>query len=150
MFFSRISCSQYARCSGVRLARSDILNSMRASGGGATGMGCVGQGVSSGMSVSVGTGTSDFVDEALPVTRSSRNSIAVLFITAMAGMVLPFFFTLDERGGRQIEVPDIVMHGLEVPEILAGGCLDGDDGVAEQVGALAIAAPAIEGGRAHR
>src|SRR5258705_7192014 len=50
------------------------------------------------------------------------------------------------RRGREIDVPDVVMHGLEVPSVLPGGDIDGNDGVGEQVVARAIAAPVVRGG----
>ena len=58
---------------------------------------------------------------------------------------------VDQPGrGRLIDVPDVVMHGLEVPAVLPGGDIDGNDGVAEQVAAGAIAAPVVRGGSGHR
>ena len=39
-----------------------------------------------------------------------------------------------------VEIPDVVVHGLEVPEPLAGPRVERDQAVAEQIGALAVAA----------
>ncbi len=54
------------------------------------------------------------------------------------------------RRGGQVVVPDVVVHGLEVPEALAGARVEREQRVAEEVGALAIAAEHVVGRRAER
>src|SRR5690606_39068514 len=55
---------------------------------------------------------------------------------------------LDQRAGaRHVDVPDVVMDGLEVPLVLTGAKIHRDQRVAEQVRARALASP-IVGGRA--
>ena len=60
-------------------------------------VGWVGQAFSSGCEEG-GTGFSVTPKIGSPVTRLSRNSIAVLFIAATAGMDLPSFFTVSSTG----------------------------------------------------
>src|ERR671918_99677 len=61
-----------------------------------------------------------------------------------------FLSDVDQTGrGRLIDVPDVVMNRLEVPSVFARSDVDGDDGVAEQVAAGAIAAPVVRGGGGH-
>ena len=58
---------------------------------------------------------------------------------------------VEQRRWRlQVVVPDVVMHDLEVPEILSSERVDSDQRRAEQVGALAIAAVSIPGRRCER
>ena len=54
------------------------------------------------------------------------------------------------RRGVQVQVPDVVMGDLEVPQIFAGAGIHGNQRVGEQVGALVVAAIAVEGRRAER
>ena len=56
----------------------------------------------------------------------------------------------EHRGGRKIAVPQVVMDHLEVPDPLARIGLQGKQAVGEEVGALSISAPEVEGGRAGR
>ena len=51
-------------------------------------------------------------------------------------------------GRREVAVPDVVVHGLEVPDALAGRGVEGEQGVGEEVGAHAVAAVEVGGGRA--
>ena len=53
---------------------------------------------------------------------------------------------LDQVGWRwQIAVPDIVPHDLMVPEAPARGGVERDNGVAEEVLTLSVAAPVVIG-----
>ena len=62
-------------------------------------------------------------------------------VSASAGTVRPFrAMSNKSRRRRRIGVPEIVMDGLEVPLVRAGLDVDRDHRVAEQVGALAVAA----------
>src|SRR5690606_12232002 len=54
------------------------------------------------------------------------------------------------RRGREVVVPEIVMHGLEVPEPLARAHVERDETVAEQIRADAIRAVIVVGRRAER
>ena len=56
----------------------------------------------------------------------------------------------QHRRRGQVVVPQIVVHGLEVPHPLAGGGAQRDDRVREQVGAGAIGAVEVRARRAHR
>ena len=47
------------------------------------------------------------------------------------------------RRRRLIGIPQVVMHGLEVPLVLPGLHIDGHDGIRKQVGAGTIAAPVV-------
>ena len=93
-----IIASQAACCSGVRSATSSNEKLERASCGGLLGTGWVGHAVSL-ASGDFGTGVSVTPKIGSPVTRFKMNSSASLFITAMAGMCLPSFFTSSSTGG---------------------------------------------------
>ena len=54
------------------------------------------------------------------------------------------------RRGHEVVVPQIVMHELLVPQALAGARIEGQQAVAEQVGADAVAAVEIERRRSGR
>ena len=54
------------------------------------------------------------------------------------------------RRRHQIVVPQIVMGGLVVPEILAGARIEGEEAVREEVRAVAIRSVEVIGGRAQR
>src|SRR5690348_9351893 len=56
----------------------------------------------------------------------------------------------QDRRGREIPVPDIVMHTLEMPYALAGLGIEGKQAVSEQVITHAVSAIEIEGSRAGR
>ena len=51
---------------------------------------------------------------------------------------------------RQVAVPQVVAHDLVVPDALSGGRLQGEHAVAEEVGAVAVAAPEVPRRRAGR
>ena len=51
-------------------------------------------------------------------------------------------------GRREVAVPDVVVHRLEMPDPLAGRRVEGEQGVGEEVGAHAVAAVEVGGGRA--
>ena len=68
------------------------LSELRASGGGFSGKGCVGEVFSPG-TVLCGTGRSSMPKIGSPVTRSKMNSRPILLICATAGIVLPFRVT---------------------------------------------------------
>src|SRR5207249_1451880 len=58
----------------------------------------------------------------------------------------------DRDQGRlsgHVVIPHIVMHNLEVPHPLAGARVQRQHAVGEQVGALAVACPEVERGRAQ-
>ena len=58
---------------------------------------------------------------------------------------------VDEHGRvRQVEIPQVVVHGLEVPAIPTRRGIDGDDGIAEQIAAGPVAAPVVAGRARHR
>ena len=52
--------------------------------------------------------------------------------------------------GREVGIPDVVVHDLEVPQVLAGVRVGRDDARAEEIVAGAIAAVLIDRGRAER
>ena len=65
--------------------------------------------------------------------------------------VAPVVSDGEELGrGGEVVVPEVVVHGLEVPLALAGARVEGDERVAEQVVADAIGAVEIVGGGAER
>ena len=43
----------------------------------------------------------------------------------------------DRRGG-QVHIPEVVMHGLEIPFELAGRCIECNDGIAEEIISFAV------------
>ena len=53
-----------------------------------------------------------------------------------------------DQGGRgaEVAVPEVVMHGLEMPDTLSGIRIQGQQGVAEEVGTLAAGAVEVRGG----
>ena len=51
--------------------------------------------------------------------------------------------SISAGGGRQIVIPEIVMHDLEVPLHLSGFGIERDDGIAEQIRARAVAAVVV-------
>ena len=63
------------------------------------------------------------------------------------GNDFPCSFYLYQCGAWQIQVPDVVMNGLEVPEILPCLGIHGDDGIAEEILPVTVGAPAVEGRR---
>ncbi len=67
------------------------------------------------------------------------NRIDILVIAATPGMVRPLLLTSIRVSRRQIHVPDVVMHGLEVPEILAGLGVQRHDRVAVEIVARTVA-----------
>ena len=56
----------------------------------------------------------------------------------------------QDRRVRDVGVPDVVVHDLEVPQVLAGVRVGRDDAGAEEIVAGPIAAVAIADGRAER
>ena len=54
------------------------------------------------------------------------------------------------RRGRQVIVPQVVVYSLEVPEPLAGACVECEQRIAEQVRAVAVSAVEIVSRRAER
>src|SRR5258706_12327448 len=87
---------------------------------------------------------------AFPVTRSSRNSRPSLLITATAGIVVPPRLTSTSAGARQCTVPDVVVHALEMPQVLARIRVGRDETAAEQIVPFAVAAVLIDRRRAKR
>ena len=64
---------------------------------------------------------------------------------------LPLNDEVDDYGCcRQVVVPDIVMHGLKMPESITVTSVESDHGGAEQVIAWTIAAIKVMGGCGHR
>src|ERR1044071_4642907 len=80
---------QYFSCSGVIVATSSGENVIRASGGGLTGNGCVGQYSSPGSGLSDATGRSSTPKIGWPVTRLKMNSSPCFVYWATAGIVWP-------------------------------------------------------------
>ena len=65
--------------------------------------------------------------------------------------VAPVDGEVDEDGGAgQVEVPDVVVNRLEVPDPLAGLEVEGDDAVREQVVAGPVPAVEVAGRHLHR
>ena len=126
------------------------LIELRASGGGFSGNGCVGEVFSPG-TVLCGTGRSSMPNIGSPVTRSKMNSRPILLICATAGIVLPSSRHVDQRRRRaEIVVPDVVMHELLVPLPLAGRDVDGDQRGAVEVVARPVDADVVAAGDRHR
>ena len=110
---------------------------------GFTGNGCVGDVCSPGTSL-FGTGRSTTSKIGLPVTRLSVNSRPALLTTMSAGTVVPVADQVDDKRRRLgVVVPDVVMHELEMPEILAGVRIDRDHRRGEQIVAGAVGADAV-------
>ena len=130
----------------LRLALVEIVARDRVSASAArgfTGNGCVGDACSPGTSL-FGTGRSSMSKIGLPVTRLSVNISPVLLTMMTAGTVVPSRLQVDEQRRRLgVVVPDVVMHELEVPEILAGVRIDRDDRRREQIVAGTIDADAV-------
>ena len=82
------SSSQNALCSGVTFDSSDRFSELRASGGGLTGNGCVGD-VHSPGAVVCGTLRSSMPKIGSPVSRLKMNSSAIFVCCATAGIVRP-------------------------------------------------------------
>ena len=113
------------------------------SGSGLTGNGCVGDACSPGTSL-FGTGRSSMSKIGLPVTRLSVNINPVLLTMMTAGTVCPVAAQVDEQRRRLgVVVPDVVVHELEVPEILAGVRIDRDHRRGEQIVAGTVDADAV-------
>ena len=70
-----------------------------------------------------------------------RDDFAVAAVVADGG---------ELRRRARVDVPEVVVHDLEVPQALAGARIERDDRRAEQVGADAIGAVEVVGGRAER
>ena len=56
----------------------------------------------------------------------------------------------QRRGGGQVVVPEAVLHGLEVPDPLAGAGVEADDGLREEVVAEAVSAVVVVARRPDR
>ena len=54
----------------------------------------------------------------------------------------------EGRLGGEVAVPDVVVHGLKVPDALAGVGVESDEGIGEDVVAGAVCAVEVRGGRA--
>ena len=79
------------------------------------------------------------------------NSTGYFVITPTAGMVSPSRSTSKRMGGnRHVQVPEVVVHRLEVPHQLTGQGIDRDDRVGEQVVPRSIEAVEVVVGRAER
>ena len=116
---------------------------MRASGGGFTGNGCVGEYHSPGTSPAV-TLRSSTPNTGLPVSRFRMNIQPVLPISAIAGIFLPFTVMSSSTARRRIIViPQIVMDGLEIPLELSGLRIHGHQAVAEKIRARPVAAVVV-------
>ena len=82
-----------------------------------------------------------------PVSRSNTNTCPDLVAWATASILPPVPLHREQhRGLGQVAVPEVVVDGLEVPDPLAGGGLQRDDAVSEEVGPVPVSTPEIEGG----
>ena len=114
------------------------------SGGGRVGNGCVGDSTSSG-TPSCGTGRSSTGKTGTPVSRCRTKSIPIFvaWIDDRNLAVRPRN-RREERLRRDVVVPDVVVHGLEAPDELAGRSAQREHGAAELVHLAVVAAPVVE------
>ena len=118
----------------------------RENGGGFTGTGCVAQARSPFRS-DAGTRRSSSGKSGSPVSRSKTNTCPDFVACATASTSRPPRFTVRRTGGlRQVAVPQVVADHLEVPHALAGRGPQRQDAVAEEVLAVAVAAPEVPRG----
>ena len=145
-----ISFLHAASSSGVTVAMSAADIVMRESGAGLSGNGWVFAARSSGTSL---CGHRPFLDA---VDRLAGDAIEQEQQPRLAdhrhgGNRPAALLHVDERRRRrEIGVPDVVMHDLEVPQILSGVGIGRDEAGAEQVVALAVAAVLVDRRRAER
>src|SRR5665213_245569 len=92
--WQNFACSAFV---SAAVTTSSALKLLRASGGGFTGMGCVGELCSSGTSL-FGTGRSSTPNTGLPVTRSRMYMYPDLVVCARIGTFLPFTVTSISSG----------------------------------------------------
>ena len=129
---------------------SSFVNDCFTKGGGLVGNGCVGHVCSPGISL-FGTGRSSIGQIGSPVTRSKTNRKPFLFAsatTSIAAAVLPDRCQLRRR--VVVEVPQIVVRRLEVPQAFAGSRIERDQAIGEQVHPDAVGAVVVVGRRAGR
>ncbi len=118
---SDLNVSRHLRPSQLSSPKASSGSSVVAvRGGGAEGNGCVGDVISPGTSV-CGTGRSSIGNNDSPVRRSRTNRIPILVGLHQRGNVGAVALERDQRRlRRHVEVPEIVVHGLEPPRHLAG------------------------------
>ena len=132
------------RVLGRAPCRAPCRTSTRANGrAGFTGNGCVGEYHSSGH-VALRHGTLLDAEDRLAGGAIEDEHVAGLADRRERGHAPAVLHDVDEhRRRRHVEVPQVVVHGLEVPAVLAGLGVDGDDRVAEQIVAGPVAAPVV-------
>ena len=98
------------------------------------GTGCVGQVFTPGISRRRASGARESATAAVPVTRSKTNSRPCLVPCATRIDAPPVVRDREQRRrSRQVQIPQIVVDDLVVPEALAGVRVERDDRVGEQV-----------------
>ena len=114
---------------------------------GLSGNGCVGHVASPGTSL-CGTGRSSTPNSGSPVSRLKMKSRLIFVVWRDGRHPAAVLIDVEEhRRGRQIPVPDVVMHELLEPFQLAGRRIERDQAIAVQVPAPAIGAIEIGRGR---
>src|SRR6266478_3294361 len=121
---------QAALASGVGPQASSAVYRSGTRGGVATVKGCVGDATSPG-TLLAGTGRSSTGKIGVPVVRSRMYSIPDLPVWMTAGILAPSCVTVTHDGecGRRgvVEIPEVVVYGLEVPHDFPRGCAQGHD-----------------------
>ena len=136
-----------AACSGVvssAVTRSASLKLARASGGGRTGN-RLRRRIPLGRHVAFRHGLLLDRINGLPVCaiRARRSSSTCRPARSRARAARSALNSNKRAGRRHVRVPEIVMHGLEVPQVFAGRCIHRDDRVAVHVVAGTIAAVVV-------
>ena len=122
----------------------------RANGGGFTGNGCVRRIPFAGH-VAGRHRTLLHAKDGLAGHAVENEHVAGLAHLRQRGNLFPVAHDIDQaRRGRQIIIPDVVMHHLEMPLVLAGLGVDSDQRVAEQIVAVTVAAIVGRRRRAER
>ena len=143
--------SRTAACAaGVRVVIMSSVNTWRVNGGGSVGSTCVADARSPGTS-EAGTFTSCIGKTGVPVSRSRTYVHPFLAICATTSIRAPVPRNRHERRRRrEVAIPDVVLHALEVPHAFTGCRAEAEDGVREQVVAVPVAAVEIVGGGSRR
>ena len=122
---------------------SSTVNFCRENGGGAVGNGCVGHDSSPGH---VALRHGPLLDRP---QRLAGHAIEDLEESLLAGLrddvdLLAVVADGEELGrGREVVVPEVVVHHLEMPEPLAGAGIEREQAIAEEIGAFAVGAVKI-------
>src|SRR5215216_2520630 len=141
-----ISFRHCLRSQGLSPQASSLLSVVGANGCGFVGKGCVGQLWSPGTS-DWGTGRSSIGKIGSPVSRLRRKRKPILVACATAGMSLPSLRTVI-RLGWQIIIQDVVVHDLIIPDQLAAGSAECNDGVSVGIASQPLAAVVVRAGAA--